>query len=46
LHKVIEVAKDNNINEIFIDTPPHAQRDAQIASEISDIIIIPCRPNL
>lgn len=46
LHKVIEVAKENNINEIFIDTPPHAQRDAQIASEISDIIIIPCRPNL
>lgn len=46
LHKVIEVAKDNDIDEIFIDTPPHAQRDAQIASEISDVVLIPCRPNL
>jgi len=46
LYKVIEVARENNIKEIFIDTPPHAQRDAQIASDISDVIIIPCRPNL
>lgn len=46
LHKVIAVAQSNGINKIFIDTPPHAQRDAQIASEISDIIIIPCRSNL
>ena len=46
LNNVINVACENNIKEIFIDTPPHAQRDAQIASEISDIIIIPCRPNL
>ena len=46
LKHVIEVAQNNNIDEIFIDTPPHAQRDAQIASQLSDIIIIPCRPNL
>jgi chromosome partitioning protein len=46
LNNVINVACENNIQEIFIDTPPHSQRDSQIASEISDIIIIPCRPNL
>jgi len=46
LNNVINVACENNIKEIFIDTPPHSQRDSQIASEISDIIIIPCRPNL
>ena len=46
LNNVINVACENNITEIFIDTPPHSQRDLQIASEISDSIIIPCRPNL
>lgn len=46
LNNVINVACENNITEIFIDTPPHSQRDSQIAAEISDIIIIPCRPNL
>ena len=46
LNNVINVACENNITEIFIDTPPHSQRDSQIASEISDSIIIPCRPNL
>jgi len=46
LNNVINVARENNINEIFIDTPPHSQRDSQIAAEISDVIIIPCRPNL
>ena len=46
LQNVINVAQDNGINEVFIDTPPHAQRDAQIASQIANIILIPCRPNL
>ncbi|MCA9385751.1 ParA family protein [Candidatus Dojkabacteria bacterium] len=46
LSNVIQAAQQNNINEIFIDTPPHSQRDAQIAAEISDKIVIPCRPNL
>ncbi|NDA90357.1 MAG: ParA family protein [Alphaproteobacteria bacterium] len=46
LNNVINVACENNITEIFIDTPPHSQRDSQIAAEMSDSIIIPCRPNL
>lgn len=46
LKNVLEIAKQNEIEHVFLDTPPHAQRDAQIAVELADVMIIPCRPNI
>ncbi len=44
LPKVIKAAKKDGIDLVIIDTPPHAISEATKAINVSDFVIIPCRP--
>ena len=44
LLKVIRAAKKDNVDLVIIDTPPHAVSEAAKAINVSDFVIIPCRP--
>lgn len=41
LHKLAEAQA---IDLLIIDTAPHANRDAALAAQIADAVLIPCRP--
>ena len=41
----VDAAKAQGANFIVIDTPPHADSAASRAVEVSDLVLIPCRPS-
>lgn len=42
--EVKRLAKDNKVDLLILDTAPHANRDAALAVQNADAILIPCRP--
>jgi chromosome partitioning protein len=46
LNKIIEEAKENNADFVFIDTAPHSENSALEAAKIADIVLIPCRASI
>lgn len=42
----LNTAKKNGADIVFIDTAPHAGPDSVGIAELSDLILIPCRPGL
>lgn len=41
---LLQQAKDGGIDLAIIDTAPHSDSDAAVASQFADFILIPCRP--
>lgn len=44
LQMVIDAAKEEGVNFVFIDTAPHSESSSLAAARIADFILIPCRP--
>ena len=44
LENTLDVAKENGVDFVFIDTAPHSEGSALKAAKLSDLVIIPCRP--
>lgn len=42
--EVKQLAKDNKVDFLILDTAPHANRDAALAVQSADAVLIPCRP--
>ena len=39
-----KLGDDNRIDLLILDTAPHSNRDAALAAQIADAVLIPCRP--
>jgi chromosome partitioning protein len=39
-----KIGVENGINLLILDTAPHSNRDAALAAQIADAVLIPCRP--
>lgn len=46
ISEFLNTAKNNGAHMVFIDTAPHSGPDSLGIAEISDLILIPCRPGL
>lgn len=46
LTDIVDSAKDDGIELLIIDTPPHATYEAEIACRVADFVLIPCRPSV
>lgn len=44
LKKGIDALRDAGADMVFIDTPPSTEQAAIYATEIADLVIVPCRP--
>ena len=44
LDEIVASAKTSDVKMVFIDTPPHATYEAEIACRVADFVLIPCRP--
>ncbi len=44
LPELVKLAEAQAIDLLIIDTAPHANRDAALAAQIADAVLIPCRP--
>jgi chromosome partitioning protein len=46
ISEFLDAAKNNGADIVFIDTAPHSGPDIVGIAELSDLILIPCRPGL
>lgn len=46
LDQILEGAKEQAVDLVIIDTAPHSVKDARKACEVSDLVLIPCRPSI
>ncbi len=46
LDQILEGARAQNVDLVVIDTAPHSEKDARKACEVSDLVLIPCRPSI
>lgn len=46
LDQLLENAEKQNVDLVLIDTAPHSEKDARKACEVSDMVLIPCRPSI
>jgi chromosome partitioning protein len=46
LQNVIDTARQNGVDLIFIDTPGKSEQAALAAAKIADLVLIPCRPQI
>jgi chromosome partitioning protein len=46
ISEFLKTAQNNDADMVFIDTAPHSGPDSVGIAEISDLILIPCRPGL
>jgi len=46
LQSILEKAKDNGADYVFIDTAPHSENTSLIAAREADLILIPCQPSI
>lgn len=46
LKQILESAKEQDVDLVIIDTAPHSEKNARIACEVSDLVVIPCRPSI
>ena len=46
LLKVLETAKQEKVDLVFIDTAPHSEKTSLEAARNSDLILVPCRPTI
>ena len=44
LAQLKQLGEENGIDLLILDTAPHSNRDAALAAQIADAILIPCRP--
>ncbi len=44
LGAVLQAARDNGAQRVFIDTPPRASDISLAAAKVSDLVVLPCRP--
>jgi len=44
LPDLLQTAKAGNVDLVIIDTAPHSNKDAAIAANLADLILIPCQP--
>ena len=44
LQNIIDAAKENEADFIFIDTAPHSENASLAAARAADYVLIPCRP--
>lgn len=42
----LETARQSGAKLVIFDTAPHSQKDALEAAQVSDLILIPCKPSL
>lgn len=42
----LDMARNNNAGLVIFDTAPHSQKDSLDAAQVSDLILIPCKPSL
>ena len=46
LDQIVENAEKQRTDLLLIDTAPHSEKDARKACEVSDLVLIPCRPSI
>jgi len=46
VHDVVQAAKDDGVDVLVIDTPPHVTSDTATASRVADLTLIPLRPGV
>lgn len=46
LPRVLETAKEQGADIVFIDTAPHADSFALAAAEAAEVVLVPCRPSV
>lgn len=46
LRKTLDAARADGVDLVVIDTPPHTSDTAITAAELSDLLLIPCRPSV
>ena len=46
IHHCLDTAQQRGAGLIIFDTAPHSQKDALDAAQVSDLILIPCKPSL
>ncbi len=46
INDFLKTAQNNAAEIVFVDTAPHSGPDSVAIAEISDLILIPCRPGL
>lgn len=46
LDEITKNAEAQGVDLIILDTAPHSQRDAKKACEVSNLVLIPCRPSI
>lgn len=44
LPQLVDAAKQNGADIVFIDTAPHSEATGLVAARISELVVIPCRP--
>ncbi len=44
LTKAIDTLRDAGADCVFIDTPPSTEQAAMYATEVADLVLVPCRP--
>lgn len=44
LETLKKIALENGIDLLILDTAPHSNKDAALAAQIADAVLIPCRP--
>lgn len=46
LADIVRSARNDRIDFLVVDTPPHATYEAEIACQYADFVLIPCRPSV
>lgn len=42
--KILDGAKNDGVNTVIIDYPPHGDPNVAVAARLSDLLLVPCRP--
>ena len=46
LERLLNGAREQNVDLVIIDTAPKSEKDARKAAELADLVLIPCRPSI